>query len=68
MDSTLQDRGVQFVEAMAPSQMTLVCRKCTRIASFGADRLKNAIAKAIAKGWVKDGENYICPKCPAVRV
>ena len=47
--------------------MRLTCSKCTKQQLFLGDTLAGAMIRARKKGWVRDGDDEICPKCPAVR-
>jgi hypothetical protein len=46
----------------------LTCAKCQRRKLFVGDTLVGAMQAARKKGWVRNQEREICPKCPAVRV
>ena len=48
--------------------LILVCRKCTRESVIPAPTMETAVELAKLRGWVADGEAYICPTCPAIRV
>lgn len=45
----------------------LTCSKCTKQKLFVGDTLAGAVIKARKKGWIRDGDKEICPKCPAIR-
>ncbi len=47
--------------------LILVCRKCTRESVIPAPTMETAVELAKLRGWVADGEVYICPTCPAIR-
>jgi hypothetical protein len=55
-------------EITAKGHLTLVCRKCTKTASFPGERIADAIQKARHAGWtyneLKGDGQEICPDCP----
>jgi hypothetical protein len=49
------------------ANLTLVCRKCTRQSVFCFASMATAVKVAQADGWLLDGNDYICPKCPTAK-
>ena len=46
----------------------LTCAKCTVEENFQGRTQDEAMDLATDAGWVKRGDQVICPKCPAVRL
>lgn len=45
-------------------KLNLVCRKCTRTASFPAPTIKDAATLAVDARWVRQPNgDFICPRC-----
>lgn len=48
--------------------LDLTCYKCTRVLTLSSDDFQNftmaaAVQMAKERGWVMDGERFVCPKC-----
>jgi hypothetical protein len=56
-------------DALLEHSLTLCCVKCTREEEFKSWVPTAAMASAQKLGWVRrDDGNWICPKCPAIRL
>lgn len=60
-----------IAESLAEEHLRLVCRKCTREATFHGLRKADAVFAARNAGWSYDeiaGDGFeVCPECPATR-
>ena len=55
------------------AHLDLLCRKCTRKATFTGATIPQAAQQSIEAGWVRENDGtplggyFVCPTCPAVR-
>lgn len=54
------------VDALKPFQIELTCSKCMRFGRFSASSEEECMKQAIIKGWARDDERFICPRCPVL--
>ena len=61
-------RNIEKRIPVAPKWGMLLFRKCTRTEQFLGETTVDCRIAAVKAGWVYEGETWVCPKCPAVRV